>query len=61
MKTPEVLKLRGALLAKGYTIARLARELGVSHATVSKVIHRTGRSARVAKRIAEIIGKEWTT
>jgi len=51
---PELIKAQ--IRMAGSTPALIAEELGVCPSTVSHVIYRRGRSARVAQRIAQITG-----
>lgn len=46
--------IRAQMLTKGYTLARLADELGVSQQAVSDVRHRP--NARIQAAIAELLG-----
>jgi predicted transcriptional regulator len=48
--------IQAALLKRGYTQARVAHELGVSTTAVSNVIWGKSTSARIERRIAQIIG-----
>lgn len=50
-------EIKAAMRMKGITPTALAGELGVSNVTVSQVISGRSVSARVAQRIAEVIGK----
>lgn len=49
--------IKSELAKKDFTAAIIADELGVSRTAVSSVISGRSKSARIAKRIAEIIGK----
>ena len=51
---PELIKAQ--IRMKGISCAVIADELGVTHATVSAVLHGQRTSARVARRIAEVVG-----
>ncbi len=54
----DYLDIRFALARKGFTWARIARDLGLSGGqTISQVAMRKYPSARVERRIAEILGK----
>ena len=48
--------IKAELLKRGYTVADLARELGVSTTTIFLILQDKTKSKRVAKRIEEIIG-----
>ena len=48
--------VRGLLLQRGYSLRKVARELGVAAATISFVVRLERRSLRVETRIIEIIG-----
>ena len=50
-------EIKAAMRMKGTTPAMLADELGVANSSVSQVISGRASSARVAGRIAQIIGK----
>lgn len=45
------------LRKRGYTQAKLAKVIGVTHATVNNVIHNRATSHRVASKVAELIGR----
>lgn len=47
--------VKAHLKMKGYTIAAVARELGITGPAISRVLW-GARSRRVEKRVAEIIG-----
>ena len=50
-------QIKAAMRMKGITCAVIADDLGVSGSMVSRVISRETTSARVAKRIAQVVGK----
>lgn len=50
-------EIKAVMRMKGVTPAALADELGVANSSVSQVISGRATSARISKRIAEIIGK----
>ena len=50
-------EIKAALRMRGVTSAQIADALDVKPQTVSSVIHGRGTSARIANRIADIIGK----
>jgi lambda repressor-like predicted transcriptional regulator len=50
-------EIKAALRMRGYTQARLAEAMGAHPSTVSQVIAGYGKSARLQRAIAEIIGK----
>ncbi|MDR0441575.1 MAG: helix-turn-helix domain-containing protein [Candidatus Accumulibacter sp.] len=50
-------EIKAALRMRGYTQARLAEKLYVNPSTVSQIIAGYGKSARLQKAIARIIGK----
>ncbi|MBP6897385.1 MAG: helix-turn-helix domain-containing protein [Pseudacidovorax sp.] len=50
-------EIKAALRMKGYTLAALADDLGMSRSVVSHVVAGRAQSARVAQRIAQILGK----
>jgi lambda repressor-like predicted transcriptional regulator len=52
----KAIEIRIALLQKGYSYARLARELGKAQSTISNVINDHGRSRVVAERVSRITG-----
>ena len=58
MNTQTVMELKGALLAKGYTVAKIAREMGITHVSVSRVIHGHQRSERVQDFIRSVLGRD---
>lgn len=51
-------RIRRALEDRGYSLAGIARDLGVTRQTVSKALRRPGESRRVRRRIAEILGRD---
>jgi lambda repressor-like predicted transcriptional regulator len=50
-------RIKAALRMKGFTPTALADELGVANSSVSQVISGRTTSARIAGRIAQILGK----
>lgn len=52
----EILKIRGLMLAQGYTLLRVALELDVRPHVVSQVVSGASVSRRIQERIAGIIG-----
>jgi lambda repressor-like predicted transcriptional regulator len=50
-------EIKAAMRMKGITPTALADELGVANSSVSQVISGRSTSARIANRIAQIIGK----
>ena len=50
-------EIKAAMRMKGITPTALADELGVANSSVSQVISGRATSARIAGRIAQIIGK----
>lgn len=48
-------QIKAAIRMRGTTPSAIADELNVSRMTVSHVIHGRGVSARVAKRISEVV------
>lgn len=49
------LDIKAEMVRRGVTIARIARELGVTATWVSLVLHRKGKSERVWEAIAAAI------
>lgn len=50
-------QIKAAVRMKGTTPSAIADELGVSRSMVSHVINGVAKSARIAERIAAIVGK----
>ena len=50
-------QIKAEIRMAGTTPSFIASELGVSRATVSQIIRGTGRSARVEKRISDLLQK----
>lgn len=50
-------QIKASIRMAGTTPAILADELGVARATMSQVIHGRSRSARIERRIAEVVGR----
>ncbi len=50
-------EIKAAMRMKGITPTALADELGVANSSVSQVISGRATSARIAARIAQIVGK----
>lgn len=48
-------QIKANIRIAGTTPAILADELGVTRTTVSQIIHGTGRSQRIEKKISEVI------
>ncbi|MFT4191659.1 MAG: helix-turn-helix domain-containing protein [Comamonas sp.] len=53
-------EIKAALRMKGFTLAALADELGITRGALSHVITGHSQSARIASRIAQILGKPVT-
>lgn len=51
-------RIRYELEVRGYTLAALGAELGISRQTVSKALRRPAESRRVRERITEILGRD---
>lgn len=51
-------ELKNVLRARGYVLARIAKELGVTPTTVTAVIRSHTRSRRIENRVAEILEKD---
>ena len=49
-------EIRAALLAKNVRLSDKARSLGVSRPTVSQIVYRKSRSARIEVAIASTLG-----
>ncbi|AFY60323.1 helix-turn-helix domain-containing protein [Synechococcus sp. PCC 6312] len=49
--------IKAELRKKGFTGASIARNLGLTRSTVSSVVRRKGRSAKVEVEISRILGK----
>jgi len=54
-------EIRDALKARGLTISDVARQLGLSQATITTVSQGYRRSARVEKHLAELLGTTCAT
>ena len=54
-------EIRNALKARGLTISDVARQLGLSQATITTVSQGYRRSARVEKHLAELLGTTCAT
>lgn len=50
-------KIKAELRIQGYTMARIADELGVCHSAISNVVSGKLVSGRIRNRIAEIVGR----
>jgi Ner family transcriptional regulator len=46
-------QIKSALEAKGTNLADLAREVGISQTFMSSVVHRSGKSRRIERAIAD--------
>ena len=55
-----VLEIRAGLLLQGKYLTDIARDLNLSPATITETCKRTGKSRRVAKHIAKVLGKPLT-
>lgn len=53
--------IKAGLLLAGYNQTKLAQELGVSQSAISLCIAGKSRSARVARRIAQLVGRPAAT
>lgn len=49
--------IKAALRKRGYTITRVAREMGLHQSTISTAIRPGRRSRPVEKKIADILGR----
>ena len=54
-------EIRDALKARGLTISDVARQLGLSQATITTVSQGYSRSARVERHLAELLGTTCST
>lgn len=54
-------EIRDALKARGLTISDVARQLGLSQATITTVSQGYRRSARVERHLAELLGMTCAT
>jgi len=54
-------EIRDALKARGLTISDVARQLGLSQATITTVSQGYRRSARVERHLAELLGTTCST
>jgi transcriptional regulator with XRE-family HTH domain len=58
MSNVRIRKIRRDLEDRGFTLADIARELGVTRQSVSKALRNGGDCSRARARIAEILGRD---
>lgn len=57
MSNNQIRRIRRDLEDRGFTLADIARELGVTRQTVSKSLRNASECSRARTRIAEILGR----